>query len=279
MARYGTRQAGSAQSARAERRHRGLPRLGLHRLRQRHRQGRGGPRGMPRAAGGRPAAQLLRQAWTSGRASRARRVSATSRWPRARPRARSRKLPGRRRGWLACARRPAPPTATRCSSCATRARPPSGWPGGPAIKLGEDLDLVEKNAYRFCWIVDFPMYERDEETGKIDFSHNPFSMPQGGLARARDAGPADDQGLPVRHRVQRRRALERGHPQPSARHHVQGLRHRRLQPRGRRGALRRHAERVQVRRAAARRLGAGDRPHRDAAGRRERTSARSSRFR
>jgi aspartyl-tRNA synthetase len=53
--------------------------------------------------------------------------------------------------------------------------------GRVRIKLGEELDLLEKNAYRFCWIVDFPMYERDEETGKIDFSHNPFSMPQGGL--------------------------------------------------------------------------------------------------
>jgi aspartyl-tRNA synthetase len=53
--------------------------------------------------------------------------------------------------------------------------------GKARIKLGEDLDLIEKNAFRFCWIVDFPMYERDEETGKIDFSHNPFSMPQGGL--------------------------------------------------------------------------------------------------
>ena len=53
--------------------------------------------------------------------------------------------------------------------------------GRARVKLGEDLDLVEKNAFRFCWIVDFPMYERDEETGKIDFSHNPFSMPQGGL--------------------------------------------------------------------------------------------------
>jgi aspartyl-tRNA synthetase len=48
-------------------------------------------------------------------------------------------------------------------------------------KLGEDLGVVEANAFRFCWIVDFPMYERDEDTGKIDFSHNPFSMPQGGL--------------------------------------------------------------------------------------------------
>jgi aspartyl-tRNA synthetase len=53
--------------------------------------------------------------------------------------------------------------------------------GRVRTKLGEELDLLEKNAYRFCWIVDFPMYERDEETGKIDFSHNPFSMPQGGL--------------------------------------------------------------------------------------------------
>ena len=48
-------------------------------------------------------------------------------------------------------------------------------------KLGVDLGLLEKNIYRFCWIVDFPMYERNEETGKIAFSHNPFSMPQGGL--------------------------------------------------------------------------------------------------
>jgi aspartyl-tRNA synthetase len=53
--------------------------------------------------------------------------------------------------------------------------------GKVRVKLGEALDLVEKNAFRFCWIVDFPMYERDDETGKIDFSHNPFSMPQGGL--------------------------------------------------------------------------------------------------
>jgi aspartyl-tRNA synthetase len=53
--------------------------------------------------------------------------------------------------------------------------------GAVRNKIAEELDLSEKNAYRFCWIVDFPMYERDEETGKIGFSHNPFSMPQGGL--------------------------------------------------------------------------------------------------
>jgi len=53
--------------------------------------------------------------------------------------------------------------------------------GKARVKLGEELGRVETNAFRFCWITDFPMYERDEETGKIDFSHNPFSMPQGGL--------------------------------------------------------------------------------------------------
>ena len=48
-------------------------------------------------------------------------------------------------------------------------------------RLGEELDLIEKDAFRFCWITDFPMFELNEETGQIDFSHNPFSMPQGGL--------------------------------------------------------------------------------------------------
>jgi aspartyl-tRNA synthetase len=47
--------------------------------------------------------------------------------------------------------------------------------------LGQELGLVQENQFRFCWITDFPMYERDEKTGKIEFSHNPFSMPQGGM--------------------------------------------------------------------------------------------------
>ena len=53
--------------------------------------------------------------------------------------------------------------------------------GTVRTKLGQELDLYEKNAFRFCWIVDFPMYELNDDTGKIEFSHNPFSMPQGGL--------------------------------------------------------------------------------------------------
>ncbi len=55
--------------------------------------------------------------------------------------------------------------------------------------LGRQLNLLEENVYRFCWIVDFPMYELDEETGKIAFSHNPFSMPQGGLDALNNQDP------------------------------------------------------------------------------------------
>jgi aspartyl-tRNA synthetase len=47
--------------------------------------------------------------------------------------------------------------------------------------VGQQLGLVERDTYRFAWVVDFPMYERDETTGKLEFLHNPFSMPQGGM--------------------------------------------------------------------------------------------------
>ncbi len=58
------------------------------------------------------------------------------------------------------------------------------------IELGKRLDLLEKNVYRFCFIVDFPMYELSDE-GTIDFSHNPFSMPQGGLDALENNNPLD----------------------------------------------------------------------------------------
>lgn len=57
-------------------------------------------------------------------------------------------------------------------------------------ELGVGLDLLEKNAFRFCWIVDFPMYEYDDE-GNLGFCHNPFSMPQGGLDALNDKDPLD----------------------------------------------------------------------------------------
>jgi aspartyl-tRNA synthetase len=61
--------------------------------------------------------------------------------------------------------------------------------GALRTKLGADLGLTESGIFKFCWIVDFPMYERNEDTGGIDFSHNPFSMPQGGLAALETQDP------------------------------------------------------------------------------------------
>ncbi len=58
-------------------------------------------------------------------------------------------------------------------------------------ELGEKLDLLEKNAYRFCYINDFPMFERDPQTKQIGFTHNPFSMPQGGLDALNTMDPLD----------------------------------------------------------------------------------------
>ena len=57
--------------------------------------------------------------------------------------------------------------------------------------LGHELDLFEKNAYRFCWVVDFPFYEMDPDTGKPMFSHNPFSMPQGELEALQTKNPLE----------------------------------------------------------------------------------------
>ena len=58
-------------------------------------------------------------------------------------------------------------------------------------RIGLELDLIEKDVFRFCWIVDFPMYEFDEQNQKIDFSHNPFSMPQGGIEALNTMDPLD----------------------------------------------------------------------------------------
>jgi len=63
--------------------------------------------------------------------------------------------------------------------------------GAARTRVAEQLDLIEKNAFRFCWIVDFPMYEYDEDAKKVDFSHNPFSMPQGGLEALESKDPLD----------------------------------------------------------------------------------------
>ena len=61
--------------------------------------------------------------------------------------------------------------------------------GAARTRTGEQLDLIEKDAFRFCWIIDFPFYEWSEEDKKVDFAHNPFSMPQGGLEALQTQDP------------------------------------------------------------------------------------------
>ncbi len=64
--------------------------------------------------------------------------------------------------------------------------------GGAVIpELGKRLDLIDPNVFKFCWIVDFPMFELDEETNQVIFSHNPFSMPQGGMEALETMNPLD----------------------------------------------------------------------------------------
>jgi len=62
-------------------------------------------------------------------------------------------------------------------------------------KIGNDLGLIDENSFEFCWIVDFPMYEFDEINKKIDFSHNPFSMPQGGIDALESLNPLEIKAL------------------------------------------------------------------------------------
>ena len=61
--------------------------------------------------------------------------------------------------------------------------------GRARVRIGEEQGLIDDSVFRFAWIVDFPMFEADETTGKIDFSHNPFSMPQGGLKALEEQDP------------------------------------------------------------------------------------------
>jgi aspartyl-tRNA synthetase len=65
--------------------------------------------------------------------------------------------------------------------------------GAARTRIGEELGLIEPGIFRFCWIVDFPMYEWDEDNKKVDFSHNPFSMPQGGMEKLMAADTVEKQ--------------------------------------------------------------------------------------
>jgi aspartyl-tRNA synthetase len=63
--------------------------------------------------------------------------------------------------------------------------------GAARTRVAEQLDLIEKDSFRFCWIVDFPMFEYNDDQKKVDFSHNPFSMPQGGMEALESKDPLD----------------------------------------------------------------------------------------
>jgi aspartyl-tRNA synthetase len=65
------------------------------------------------------------------------------------------------------------------------------WGGKVRVRVGDLLELSSKDEFKLCWITDYPMFERNEETGQIDFSHNPFSMPQGELEALNTKDPLD----------------------------------------------------------------------------------------
>ena len=71
----------------------------------------------------------------------------------------------------------------------------ASFSGQARNKVGQELGLYKENCFEFCWIVDFPMYEYDEVEKRIDFSHNPFSMPQGGLEALETMDPLDVKGF------------------------------------------------------------------------------------
>ncbi len=78
-----------------------------------------------------------------------------------------------------------------CFFAAGKAAQAAKLAGLARTRIGEQLGLIEEGVFKFCWIVDFPMFEADEDTGKIDFSHNPFSMPQGELHALETMNPLD----------------------------------------------------------------------------------------
>ena len=78
--------------------------------------------------------------------------------------------------------------------CAGKPRDFMDFAGRARVKVGHDLDLIDADQFAFCWIIDFPMFEYDEKLKKIDFSHNPFSMPQGEMDALLNQDPLDIKG-------------------------------------------------------------------------------------
>ena len=224
------RQAGPAQPARDHRRHRRLRPRGrdLPRLQGRDREGRRGAR-HPRAEVADQAAQLLRQAERLGAGA----GRAGPRLRRVRGRRRQgpdRQVPARRAPRPRCARRPAPRTATRCSSSPTRRPRPPSWPASPRTKIGAGAGADRPGPLRVLLDRRLPDVRAQRGDRADRLQPQPVLDAAGRAGGAGDAGPADHQRVPVRHRLQRRRAVLGRDPEPSAGDHDQGLRDRRLRP-------------------------------------------------
>ena len=178
-------QAGPAQPHRNAGRDRAFPRLGLQGVRQPDRQRRQG-RGLGHSGADRRQPRLLRPHERLGAGRRPAgprlhllqgRRRARARWPRTSARS------APRRSAPSSASR----TATPCSSCSVGRRRCTGSPARRAPRSALDLEPHRQaEQFALCWIVDFPFYEWNEDEKRVDFAHNPFSMPQGGLEALRE---------------------------------------------------------------------------------------------
>ena len=99
--------------------------------------------------------------------------------------------------------------------------------GAARTRAGEELNLVDRDQFELCWIVDFPFFEWNEEEKKIDFAHNPFSMPQGGIDALDNQDPLDIKAFQYDMVCNGFEIASGRHPQPSAGNHGQGVRDRR----------------------------------------------------
>ena len=218
------RQAGPAQPDRDAGRDRALPRLGLQDLRRHDREGPQGARvGDPRA--GRRLARVLRphELLGTGRGPAGPRLHLLAQChvgPAGRSRETSRRS-ARRRQSTSPTRRNSRGGRPHCQEHRSRARREACAPSlvlaeGDAVffaagnpdkfykfageartRIGTELKLIDESKFALAWIVDFPFYEWNEEEKKIDFSHNPFSMPQGGLATL-EAAKSDEDRLKIK---------------------------------------------------------------------------------
>ena len=134
------------------------------------------------------------------------------------------------------------------------------------LHLADRLDLRREGCYEFCWVVDFPMYEWDAGTRLRGLFAQSVFHATGWHGYSGEPTAAGDQGISVRHRLQRPRTVERCHPQSQTRHHVQGVRDCRTLAAGSGSQVRGHDPRLALRRSAPRRHRARHRPHRHAAG-------------